>query len=136
MGLSKIFHIASSGLNSQTQRLRVIAENIANTDTTAQEPGGLPYRRKTITFKNVFDRAVGVNRVKVAQVGTDHKPFERRFDPSHVAADKDGFVQMPNVEPMIELMDLREAQRSYEANLNLIEVTRTMLQQTIDILHA
>ncbi len=134
MGLSKIFNIASSGLNAQTQRLRVIAENIANSETLGQRPGGQPYRRKTITFKNVFDRVTGVNRVKVARIGVDRTPFDRRFDPSHLAADDEGFVLMPNVKPLIELTDMRQAQRTYEANLNIIEVTREMLQSTVNIL--
>lgn len=134
MGLSKIFSIASSGLHAQTQRLRVIAENIANSETLGQGPGGEPYRRKTITFKNVFDRVAGVNRVKVASVGVDRTPFDRRFDPSHLAADDEGFVLMPNVKPLIELTDMRQAQRTYEANLSIIEVTREMLRSTVNIL--
>ena len=134
MGLSKIFHIASSGLNVQSQRLRVIAENLANSETMGQTPGGEPYRRKTITFKNVFDRVLGVNLVKVARTGADRTPFERRFDPSHMAADDQGYVRMPNVNPLIELTDMRQAQRTYEANLNIIDVTRNMLRSTIDIL--
>lgn len=136
MGLSKIFHIASSGLNVQSQRLRVIAENIANSETMAQGPGGEPYRRKTITFKNVFDRVTGVNRVKVARTGVDQTPFDRRFDPSNMAADDEGFVLIPNVKPLIELTDMRQAQRTYEANLNIIEVTREMLQSTVNILQS
>lgn len=134
MGLAKIFNIASSGLSVQTQRLKVIAENIANSQTMPRSPDGEPYRRKTVTFKNVFDRVAGVNRVKVARIGVDRTPFERRFDPSHIAADEDGFVEMPNVNPLIELTDMRQAQRTYEANLNIIEVTRNMLQNTINIL--
>jgi flagellar basal-body rod protein FlgC len=134
MGLSKIFNIASAGLNAQTQRLRVIAENLANSETMGQTPGGLPYQRKTITFKNVFDRVLGVNLVKVARQGVDRAPFERRFDPSHMASDDEGYVRVPNVNPLIELTDMRQAQRTYEANLNIIEVTRSMLRSTIDIL--
>ena len=134
MGLSKIFNIASSGLNVQTQRLRVIAENIANSETMGQVPGGEPYRRKTITFRNIFDRVLGVDVVKVARKGVDRTPFERRYDPSHMAADEQGYVLMPNVNPLIELTDMRQAQRTYEANLNVIEVTRSMLNSTIDIL--
>lgn len=136
MGLAKIFQIAAAGLNVQTQRLRVIAENIANSETTAQTPGGEPYRRQTITFKNVFDHAAGVNRVKVARLGVDPTPFDRRFDPSHMAADEDGMVMVPNVKPLIELTDMRQAQRTYEANLNIIEVTRSMMQATVDILQS
>jgi flagellar basal-body rod protein FlgC len=132
--LSKSSSIAISGLKAQTERLRVISENLANADSTAQTPEGTPYRRKVVTFKNVLDRSTGATQVKVDKVQPDHSEFQRRYDPKHPAADRDGYVLAPNVNPLIELMDMREAQRSYEANLNVINASRSMLSRTIDML--
>jgi flagellar basal-body rod protein FlgC len=132
MDLDRALRIAASGMDMQTRRLRVVAENLANRDTTAETPGGDPYRRKTVTFTNRFDRELGANAPKVRRVGTDPREFNSRFDPSHPAADNRGYVKTPNVNSTIEVMDMREAQRSYSANLSVLEVTRGMLTRTIE----
>lgn len=132
--LSKSTQIAISGMKVQSQRLRVISENMANADSLAQTPEGLPYRRKVVTFKNELDRATGINQVKVDKVRGDSSEFQRRYDPKHPAADRDGYVLAPNVNPLIEMMDMREAQRSYEANMNVINTSRSLLSRTIDML--
>jgi len=126
--------LSAAGMKAQGTRLRVISENIANADSLPTEPGGNPYRRKTITFRNAMDRNIGQNVVKVDKVRPDYSEFQRRFDPSHPAADAQGYVRAPNVNSLIEMMDMREAQRSYEANLGAIRTSRQMLQGTIDIL--
>ncbi|KIL99084.1 MAG: flagellar basal body rod protein FlgC [Magnetospirillum sp.] len=126
--------IAKSGLKVQSQRLRVISENLANADSLAQTPEGLPYQRKTVTFKNELDREMGTKLVKVDKVRPDNAEFQRRYDPKHPAADRDGYVLAPNVNPLIEMMDMREAQRSYEANLQVIQTSRTMMDRTMDLL--
>ena len=132
MDLDRALRIAASGMDMQTRRLRVVAENLANRDTTAEKPGGDPYRRKTVTFTNRFDRELGANAPKVRRVGTDPREFNSRFDPSHPAADNRGYVKTPNVNSTIEVMDMREAQRSYSANLSVLEVSRGMLTRTIE----
>jgi len=126
--------ISAAGMRAQGERLRVIAENMANADSVAETPGADPYRRKVITFKNEFDRELGVDLVKVKKVDVDPSDFRKRYDPGHPSADKSGFVSLPNVNALVELTDMREAQRSYEANLKLIETARSMLSRTIDIL--
>ena len=100
----------------------------------AQTPDGSPYRRKVVTFKNELDRANGFNAVKVNHVRPDPSDFQRRYDPKHPAADRDGYVLAPNVNPLIEMMDMREAQRSYEANLNVVNTSRSLLSRTVDML--
>ena len=132
--LTKSTEIAISGMKAQSERLRVVSENLANADSTAQTPEGTPYRRKVVTFKTELDRATGVETVKVATVRPDNSEFQRRYDPKHPAADRDGYVLTPNVNPLIELMDMKEAQRSYEANMNVITTSRTMLSRTVDML--
>lgn len=134
MEFTKIAQISAAGMQAQNLRLRTIAENLANADTTASSPGGDPFRRKLVTFKNVFDKAVGVQTVKVDRVSTDKSDFEKQYDPQSPGADKDGYVLKPNVNPLIEVMDMRQAQRSYEANLSMIDVVRTMATRTIDLL--
>lgn len=127
--------ISAMGMRAQGTRIRVITENIANADTTALTPGGDPYRRKVISFKNELDKKLGVDLVAVDKIGTDRTtPFVDKFMPGHPAANAQGYVKMPNVNPLIEMMDVREAQRSYEANLGMIETARTMAQRTIDLL--
>jgi flagellar basal-body rod protein FlgC len=132
--LTKTMSIAASGMKVQGTRLRVIAENLANANSTAANPGDLPYRRKVISFKNAFDREMGVNKVQVRKVDVDRSDFVRKYEPGHPSADADGYVMMPNVNPLIETMDMKEAQRSYEANLGVIDTTKQMVARTIDIL--
>jgi flagellar basal-body rod protein FlgC len=114
--------------------MRVITENIANADSTAQTPGGDPYRRRIVTFSSALDNALGVNVVKLGAVQTDNSDFRVKHEPGNPAADANGDVKYPNVNTLVELTDLRDAQRSYESNLNVITATRRMLQRTIDIL--
>ena len=118
----------------QGTRLRVISENLANADSLPTGPGKSPYRRKNIQFQNVLDRELGLNLVKVKKIGVDKSEFNRRFDPGHPAADEKGYVQTPNVKTLIEVMDMREAQRSYEANLTAIRTARSMMRRTIGLL--
>lgn len=134
MDLSTAMAIASSGMKAQSARLRVTAENLANAESTSQVPGGDPYRRKTVSFKNHLDRALGAELVEIERYGTDQTPFELRYEPGHPAADARGYVKRPNVNELVELMDMREAQRSYEANLNALQLARSMQQRTIDLL--
>ncbi len=132
--LLKTFKISGAGMRAQGTRLRVISENIANADSLPQRPGETPYRRKTVTFKNELDRRMGLDTVRIDKIRPDKSEFEKRFDPNHPAADADGYVQVPNVNTLIEMTDMREAQRSYEANLNVIKASKAMLNSTIDIL--
>lgn len=126
--------ISAAGMKVQGTRLRVISENLANADSLPTGPGKSPYRRKNIQFQNVLNRELGLNLVKVKKIGVDKSEFNRRFDPSHPAADEKGYVQTPNVKTLIEVMDMREAQRSYEANLTAIRTARSMMRRTIDLL--
>ncbi len=130
----KAMQVATSGMIAQNVRVRVISQNIANAESLATAPGGKPYQRQTISFKNAMDRASGIEVVKVGDIGVDRSEFGRRFDPGHPAADADGYVLLPNVKSMIEMVDLRQAQRSYEANLRVVDVARTMVSRTIDLL--
>lgn len=126
--------IAASAMRAQTIRLRIVAENLANSESLAEEPGGLPYQRKVVTFRNRLDRELGVRTVQVHSIQPDRKPFERTFDPGNPAADADGYVLMPNVNPLIEMNDMREAQRTYQANLRVMSISREMLSETIELL--
>lgn len=132
--LMKTMRISSAGMRVQGARLRVISENIANSSSLPQSPDELPYRRKIITFKNSLDRATGLDIVRTDKILEDKSKFSKSFNPSHPAADADGYVQTPNVNTLIEMMDMREAQRSYEANLNVIKSSKAMMNTTIDIL--
>jgi flagellar basal-body rod protein FlgC len=126
--------IATSGLRAQAGRMRVISENIANADSTAQSAGGDPYRRKVPTFSSALDRAMDAKVVTLGRIKPDNSAFRVKYEPSNPAADASGNVKYPNVNPMIEMTDMRDAQRSYEANLNVIGATRRMIQRTLDIL--
>jgi flagellar basal-body rod protein FlgC len=134
MDFLKTISVAASGLKAQSGRMRVIAENIANANSTGKTPGADPYRRKVPTFARQFDRDLEANVVAMGRVGLDGSAFRTRFDPGHPAADAKGEVKLPNVNSLIETMDMREAQRSYEANLNLISATRRMISRTLEIL--
>lgn len=136
MDLMASLKIAASGLRAQTGRMRVIAENIANAQSTAQTEGGDPYRRQVPTFRTVLDGVTGARLVAPGRTVLDQSDFEARYEPGHPAADARGYVQMPNVNTLIEGMDMREAQRSYEANINIITSTRRMLARTLEILRA
>ena len=135
MDLSDALVIAASGMRAQGSRLRVISENLANANSTSQTPGGEPYRRKVLTFGNMLDRTLDAQVVKVKSIGPDRSDFELKYDPSHPAANADGYVMLPNVNPIIEMADMREAQRSYDANLSVIETSVGMLKQTIAVLN-
>jgi flagellar basal-body rod protein FlgC len=134
MDIAKIMQISSAGMSAQTMRLRTIAENLANAESLGETPGAAPYARKLVSFKNTLNRALGANTVKVDKISKDQTEFQKRFDPQHPAADKDGYVLTPNVNSLIELMDMRQAQRSYEANLSVIEVSKSMVARTLDLL--
>jgi flagellar basal-body rod protein FlgC len=127
---------AATGLRAQTVRIRISAENLANADTTASTPGGDPYRRKAPVFRTFYDRETGVDGVHVTGARQDMTPFPEKFDPSHPGADARGYVKMSNVSPLIEMADLREAQRAYEANLNVIEASRAMMLGVVSLLKA
>ena len=126
--------IAGSGLNAQTARMRVIAENMANADSAGRTPDEDPYRRKVPTFHAMLNREMGAYEVGVGPLSMDMSDFDARYEPGHPAADENGYVRYPNVNTLIETMDMREAQRTYEANLNVVTVSRQMLGRTLDIL--
>lgn len=134
MDITKALTISARGMDVQTARLRTIAENLANQDTTGSTPGAEPYRRKVITFENRMDQALGATTVRVKNIAPDQSELPTRFDPSHPGADAKGYVRTPNVNSFIEVMDMREAQRGYSANMNVMEVTRSMLTRTIEML--
>ncbi len=134
MDLDKALDIAARGMDAQTTRLRVIAENLANQDTTGSTPGSDPYRRKTVAFETRLDKQLGVETVRVKRVGRDGSEFPQRYDPSNPAANAEGYVKLPNVNSLVEVMDMREAERSYSANLAVMQASRGMLTRTIDLL--
>jgi flagellar basal-body rod protein FlgC len=129
---SPMMSVAVSALKAQQARMRVIAENLANAETTAQTPGGTPYRRQAVLFQT--SKIDGANGVRLAQVVQDPTPFHREYQPGHPAADASGYVTRPNVDPLVEALDMREAQRAYEANLNVIDAARAITSRTLDIL--
>jgi flagellar basal-body rod protein FlgC len=128
--------IATSGLRAQAGRMRVISENIANADSTAPTAGGDPYRRKIPSFSSALDRTLEAKVVALGKIRPDQAAFRIKYEPSNPAADAAGNVKYPNVNPLVEMTDMRDAQRSYEANLNIISATRRMIQRTLDILKA
>ena len=134
MDFVKSLAIAASGLRAQAGRIRVISENIANSDSTAQTPGGDPYRRRVPTFRAELDRSLNAQVVSLGPVRTDPSDFMVKHEPGNPAADASGNVKYPNVNPLVEMTDMRDAQRSYEANLNVVGATRNMIQRTLDIL--
>ena len=136
MDFIKSIAIAATGMRAEAGRMRVIAENIANADSTSQTPGGDPYRRKIPTFTSQLDRTLDARTVGLGKIAPDNSDFRTKYEPSNPAADQNGYVKYPNVNPLIEMTDMRDAQRSYEANLNVIGATRRMLQRTLDILKA
>jgi len=132
--LSKTLSVSASGMDAQTARLRVIAENLANQDSTGSTPGADAYRRKTISFESKVAAAEGVETVQVKRIGQDQTDQPLRYDPSNPAANAEGYVKTTNVNSFIEVMDMREAERSYNANMAVMQATRSMLTRTIDML--
>ena len=132
--LSVSADIAVSGMKAQAQRLKVISENMANVDSIAETPGQDPYRRQVVTFKQYVDAETGANLVKVDKIFKDNSEFIKKYEPNHPAADAQGYVSMPNVNPLIEMMDMKEAQRTYEANLSVMQTAREMNSSLLDVL--
>ena len=132
--LSAAMKIAGSGLDAQSNRLRVVSENMANAQSTARVAGGDPYQRKTISFSAELDRVVGANLVRSDTIGKDASAFPIEFDPGNVAADAAGYVKMPNVNVLVEMADLRQANRSYEANLQVVKQVRDLVSMTIELM--
>ncbi len=126
--------IAGAGLESQSTRLRVVAENLANAQSTGDAPGADPYRRKTVSFASELDRASGLPLVRVRNVGVDASPFRVSHDPGHPAADASGNVKTPNVDPLVETADMREANRAYQANVQIVKQARDLFSMTLDLL--
>src|SRR6201996_2561200 len=135
MDFSTSMSVAASGLRAQSERMKIIAENIANANSTSPNPGGDPYRRKIATQVSSFDRELGANLVKSGNPIQDSSEFRSQYDPGNPNADKQGYVKLPNVDPLIEIMDMKEAQRSYEADLTVMDATKTMLAKTVDLLN-
>ena len=135
MDFSKSMAVAASGLRAQTQRMKVISENIANANSTATTPGGDPYRRKIATMKADFDRELGATTVESGKPVMDQSEFKSQYDPGNPNADAKGYVKLPNVDSLVEIMDMREAQRSYEADLSVMESTKQMLAKTVYLLN-
>lgn len=134
MDLEKAMMASAAGLRAQSVRMRVISENIANQNSVASEPGVYPYRRKIITFQTELDRASGVELVKPGKVEFDQKEFGKKYDPGNPAADEAGYIKTANVNGMIEMMDMRQAQRTYQSNINALEASRRMATMTLDLL--
>jgi flagellar basal-body rod protein FlgC len=127
---------AASAMRAQSIRMRLVSENLANANSTAASPGGTPYQRKTVTFEEAIDTATGAAVVQPGKFGLDQSPFRTSYDPSHPAADAKGYVTLPNVSEVVEVADMREAERSYEANLAVLGQARSMISKTLDILKA
>lgn len=134
MDLMDTMHISGAGMRVQSERLKIVAQNLANAESVGTRDGQLPYRRKTIAFKDSLDSEMGINLVKVKKVDTDKSQFDRRYEPANPNADDQGYVLYPNVNTVMEMMDMREARRGYEANLNVIEASKAMLGQTINVI--
>lgn len=126
--------IAASGMKAQAERLKVISQNMANVDSVSSTPGGEPYRRQVVTFENYLDPQTGAQKVRVNNIIKDESPFEKKYDPNHPGADEKGYISLPNVNPLIEMMDMKEAQRVYDANLNMLKTAREMNSSVLDIL--
>ncbi|HEU0162920.1 MAG TPA: flagellar basal body rod protein FlgC [Rhizomicrobium sp.] len=135
MDFSKSMAVAASGMRAQSERMKIIAENIANANSTAATKDGDPYRRKIATISSEFDRELGAATVNAGKPVMDQTAFRTRYDPGNPNADAQGYVKLPNVDSLVEIMDMREAQRSYEADLNVMDSTKQMLAKTIDLLN-
>jgi flagellar basal-body rod protein FlgC len=134
MDFSTSMKVAAAGLKAQSDRMKTISENIANANSTATTAGGDPYRRKIPTMTSNFDRALGAEVVKSGTPASDNSEFRTQYDPGNPLADAKGYVKLPNVNSLVEIMDMREAQRSYEADLSVIDATKAMLSRTVDLL--
>jgi flagellar basal-body rod protein FlgC len=134
MDLATSMIIAASGMRAQSSRMRTIAENIANANSTASTPDGDPYRRKVATINSNFDRELGATMVNSGKPVADNSDFRTQYDPGNPVADKKGYVKLPNVNPLVEIMDMREAQRSYEADLDVMSASKSMLSRTVELL--
>lgn len=134
MDLLKSMKISASGMKAQGERMRVISENLANKDSVGSTAEQDPYRRKVVTFSNVLDKEIDARRVVVNDVTEDKSEFGSRFDPNHPAANEEGYVKIPNVNALVEVMDMKETQRSYQANLGAIDASKKMIMQTLEIL--
>ncbi len=134
MDLTTSMLVAASGMRAQSTRMRTISENIANANSTATTPGGEPYRRKVATMTGTFDRELNATMVQSGRPQADMSDFHNRYDPGNPLADGKGYVKLPNVNPLVEIMDMREAQRSYEADVNALDAAKTMLARTVDLL--
>ena len=132
--LQASLRIAASGLQAQSTRLRVVSENIANAQSTGPAAGADPYARKTVSFESAIDRASGASLVEIKSIGVDSTPFKVERDPGNPAADEEGMVKMPNVDVLVELADMREANRSYEANLQVAKQSADMLSMTVNLM--
>lgn len=134
MDLIDSVHISAAGLGAQSARLKVVAQNIANAESVGTREGAEPYRRKTVTFKEVLDKESGLKMVQPDKVGTDNSDFTKRYEPTNPEADEQGYVLYPNVNTMVEMVDMREARRGYEANLNVIEASKSMFSDTLNLI--
>jgi flagellar basal-body rod protein FlgC len=135
MDFSKSMSVAASGMRAQTERMKIISENIANANSTSAKPGGDPYRRKIATLTTDFDRELGASLVNAGKPLPDKSDFRNQYDPGNPNADKQGYVKLPNVDSLVEIMDMREAQRSYEADLSVMDSTKQMMAKTVDLLN-
>ena len=135
MDFSKSMSVAASGMRAQTERMKIIAENIANANSTAPTKDGDPYRRKIATINTSFDRELGATLVEAGKPIPDKSDFKSQYDPGNPNADRQGYVKLPNVDSLVEIMDMREAQRSYEADLSVMDSTKQMLAKTVDLLN-
>ncbi|MGC9953985.1 MAG: flagellar basal body rod protein FlgC [Rhizomicrobium sp.] len=134
MDFSTSMTVAASGMRAQSDRMKIIAENIANANSTSPVTGGDPYRRQIATVKSEFDRELNATVVEAGKPVQDMSDFRMQYDPGNPSADKQGYVKLPNVNSLVEIMDMREAQRSYEADLTVMDTTKTMLSRTVDLL--
>ena len=135
MDFSTSMAVVAAGMKAQSERMKTIAQNIANANSTATTPGGDPYRRKIATVSSQFDRELGANLVKSGKTIADQSAFRSQYDPGNPNADAKGYVKLPNVDSLVEIMDMREAQRSYEADLTAMDATKSMLAKTVDLLN-
>ena len=121
-------------MQAQSTRLRVASENVANASSTSLQPGGNPYTRKTVSFAEEVSRDMPVSRVRIQRIGLDGSDYPKELDPGNVAADASGYVKLPNVNMLVEMADIREANRSYEANIQVMRQVRELVSMTIGLL--